>query len=150
MTKPVIVPDDYAGLHDGVVGIVESVRRAVARNVNAVMTAAYWKIGRRIVGREQGGQARAGYGQALIAHLAEDLTRRFGRGFARANLAGMRALCFAWPEGEIIQTLSGKSAVSENVRTPSGKSPPADRTVAPYATTPDYLSAASRCRGLPM
>jgi hypothetical protein len=55
------------------------------------MTAAYWEIGRRIVASEQGGQARAGYGQALIARLADDLTRHFGRGFGRANLAGMRA-----------------------------------------------------------
>ena len=144
MTKPVIVPGDYAGLHDGVVGVVESARRAAARNVNAVMTAAYWEIGRRIVGSEQGGQARAGYGQALIAHLAEDLTRRFGRGFGRANLASMRAFYLAWPEGEIFQAVSGKTAASENVQTPSGKSLPAHRTVAPDATTPDYLSLASR------
>ena len=60
MTKPMIVPRDYAGLHKGLISVVESVRRTAARNVNAVMTAAYWEIGRRIVGSEQGGQARAG------------------------------------------------------------------------------------------
>ncbi|WP_429452534.1 hypothetical protein [Paraburkholderia sp. WC7.3g] len=43
-------------------------------------------MGRRIVAREQGGQA-------LVVRLAEDLTRRFGRRgrFGRANLASMRA-----------------------------------------------------------
>ena len=91
MTKVAIAPGDYAGLHKEVVSVVESARRTAARNVNAVMTAAYWEIGRRIVASEQGGQARAGYGQALIARLADDLTRRFGRGFGRANLASMRA-----------------------------------------------------------
>jgi DUF1016 N-terminal domain len=95
MTKVVIAPDDYAGLHKEVVSVVESARRTDGRtaacNVNSVMTAAYWEIGRRIVACERGGQARAGYGQAVIARLADDLTRRFGRGFGRANLANMRA-----------------------------------------------------------
>ncbi|TDQ73615.1 PDDEXK nuclease domain-containing protein [Paraburkholderia silvatlantica] len=143
MTKPVILPGDYAGLHDGVVRVVESARQAAARNVNAVMTAAYWEIGRRIVGSEQGGRARAGYGQALIAHLADDLTRRFGRGFGRANLASMRAFYLAWPENEIFQTLSGKSE-APNLQTPSGKLPSAGGAVTAGATTPDYLSLASR------
>lgn len=144
MTKPVIVPGDYAGLHDCVVRVVESARQAAARNVNAVMTAAYWEIGRRIVGSEQGGRARAGYGQALIAHLAGDLTRRFGRGFGRANLASMRAFYLAWPEGEIFQTLSGKSVAPGNVQTSSGKSPSAGGAVTAGATTLDYLSLTSR------
>jgi hypothetical protein len=61
MTKAVIAPGDYAGLHKEVVSVVESARRTAARNVNAVMTAAYWEIGWRIVASEQGGQARAGY-----------------------------------------------------------------------------------------
>jgi len=83
MAEVTIAPGDYAGLHKEVVSVVESARRTAARNVNMVMTAAYWEIGRRIVASEQGGQLRAGYGQALIARLADDLTRRFGRGFGR-------------------------------------------------------------------
>ena len=47
MTEPVIAPGDYAGLHRDVVSVVELARRTAARNVNAVMTAAYWEIGRR-------------------------------------------------------------------------------------------------------
>ena len=101
------------------------------------MPAAYWEIGRRIVASEQGGQARAGYGQALIVRLADDLTRRFGRGFGRANLASMRAFYSAWPAAEIFQTVSGKSAVPENVQTPSGKLLPAKDLVDATATAPD-------------
>jgi len=59
MTKSTIAPSLYAGLHGEIVGVVESARRAAARNVNAVMTAAYWEIGPRIVDSEQGGQDRA-------------------------------------------------------------------------------------------
>jgi hypothetical protein len=99
MTKVAVAPGDYAGLHKEVVSVVESARRTAARNVNAVMTAAYLEIGRRIIASEQGGQARAGYGQAVIVRLAEDLTRRFGRGFGKANLASMRAFYVAWAGG---------------------------------------------------
>jgi len=147
MTKVAIAPGDYVGLHKEVVSVVESARRTAARNVNAVMTAAYWEIGRRIVAREQGGQARAGYGQALIARLAEDLTGRFGRGFGKANLASMRAFYCAWPAAEIFQTVSGKSAAPENVQTPSGKSLPAKEVVDATATAPDYMALAARFTG---
>lgn len=144
MTKVAIGPGDYAGLHKDVVSVVESARSAAARNVNAVMTAAYWEIGRRIVASEQGGQARAGYGQALIARLADDLTRRFGRGFGKANLASMRAFYLAWPEEEIFQTVSGKSAATGIVQTLSGKSRSAQDIVNATAVAPEYMALASR------
>jgi hypothetical protein len=47
MTKPMIAPGDYAGLHKELISLVESARRTAARNVNAVTAAAYWEIGRR-------------------------------------------------------------------------------------------------------
>jgi predicted nuclease of restriction endonuclease-like (RecB) superfamily len=144
MTKEVFAPGDYAGLHEEVVNVVESARRAAARNVNAVMTAAYWEIGRRIIATEQGGQTRAGYGQALIARLADDLTRRFGRGFGKANLASMRAFYVAWPATEIFQTVSGKSAATENFQTPSGKSPATGGVVGGIGTTPEYMALSAR------
>ncbi|AXE94618.1 DUF1016 N-terminal domain-containing protein [Paraburkholderia terricola] len=144
MTKVAIAPGDYAGLHKEVVNVVESARRTAARNVNAVMTAAYWEIGRRIVASEQGGQTRAGYGQALIARLADDLTRRLGRGFGRANLASMRAFYSAWPAAEIFQTVSGKSEVPEKVQTPSGQSLPAKDVVDATTAAPDYMVLATR------
>jgi predicted nuclease of restriction endonuclease-like (RecB) superfamily len=139
-----IKPDEYAGIHQDVVSVVESARRMAARNVNAVMTAAYWQIGRRIVGSEQGGHARANYGQALIARLAEDLTHRFGRGFGKANLASMRAFYLAWPESEIFQTASGKSVTPENVQTLSGKSASGEDAAAAILTAPDYKTLATR------
>ena len=40
---------NYAGLMDGIGELLEAARRASARAVNALMTAAYWEIGRRIV-----------------------------------------------------------------------------------------------------
>ncbi|SAL67293.1 hypothetical protein AWB69_07707 [Caballeronia udeis] len=40
MTKAVIAPGDYTGLHKEVVSVIGSARRTGARNVNAVMAAA--------------------------------------------------------------------------------------------------------------
>jgi hypothetical protein len=42
--------------------------------------ATYWLVGRRIVEQEQGGQARASYGEALLERLSADLSSQFGRG----------------------------------------------------------------------
>ncbi len=69
----------YTGLLTGVVDLLQQARRTSARSVNAIITATYWEIGRRIVEHEQQGKERAGYGQALIERLAADLTARFGR-----------------------------------------------------------------------
>jgi len=99
----------YDGLLAGVVDLLEDARRAAARSVNAVMTAAYWEIGRRIVEFEQGGKATAGYGEKLLARIAGDLTARFGRGFGVDNLQRMRLFYGAWPAERIYATLSRKS-----------------------------------------
>jgi len=90
MTR-VIVPDGkyIDALHD-VVSMLEESRRAASRNINALMTATYWQIGRRIVEFEQGGAERAAYGQALLQRLSADLTARFGRGSGADNLELMR------------------------------------------------------------
>src|ERR1700756_1266407 len=56
----------YTGLLTAVVELLQQARRTSARSVNAIMTATYWEIGRRIVEHEQQGKQRAGYGQALI------------------------------------------------------------------------------------
>lgn len=109
-----MLPDatDYSVVHSDIVHLLESARSAAARNVNALMTATYWEIGRRIVEFEQGGKDRAGYGEVLIKRLAGDLSTRFGRGFSRQNLQQMRAFFLAWPVEAICQTPSGKSSGS--------------------------------------
>jgi DUF1016 N-terminal domain len=95
---------DYDRLIAGISELLEQARRATARAVNSVLTATYWDIGRRIVEFEQGGQGRAGYGEATLKRLAADLTAHHGRGFSRQNLQSMRAFYLGWP---IRQTPSG-------------------------------------------
>ena len=109
MTKMTTIPENYNNIRAGIVELLKTARSAAARNINSIMTATYWEIGRRIVMFEQGGEHRAEYGEQLIEQLSGDLTRQFGRGFGRANLWQMRAFYLAWPQGQILQTLSGES-----------------------------------------
>jgi predicted nuclease of restriction endonuclease-like (RecB) superfamily len=99
----------YDSIVSELIDLVESARRVSVRSVNAVMTATYWEIGRRIVEFEQGGKRRAKYGEELLNKLATDLTARFGRGFSAANLFHMRKFFLEWPPGDISQTVSVKS-----------------------------------------
>ncbi|KAA5925242.1 DUF1016 domain-containing protein [Achromobacter xylosoxidans] len=105
-------PAGYAGIHNGIVELLDSARQAAARNVNALMTASYRDIGRRIVEAEQKGQQRAGYGDRLIERLSADLTARFGRGFGVNNLENMRRFFLTYPQPSISQTVSGKLRLS--------------------------------------
>jgi hypothetical protein len=66
----------YDAVLADLVRLVDAARHAAARSVNAVMTASYWAIGRRIVEQEQHGAERAGYGEHLIEQLSHDLRAR--------------------------------------------------------------------------
>jgi DUF1016 N-terminal domain len=88
---------DYAGLLADVVHVIDVARRAAAGTNNVAMTATYWLIGCQIVREEQRGAARADYGERLMKRLAQDLSRRFGRGFSKRSLRQMRAFYLAWP-----------------------------------------------------
>ena len=78
------------------------------------MTAAYWLIGRRIVEFEQSGEERAEYGAALIERLAEDLTKRFGRGFSLQGIYKMRLFYLSFPPDRILPTPSGESKTASD------------------------------------
>jgi predicted nuclease of restriction endonuclease-like (RecB) superfamily len=103
--KPVLFDSAYPEFVAQVVGLLEQARRNSARSVNAIMTATYWEVGRRIVEHEQQGKKRAQYGKALLDRLAKDLTSRFGKGFSARNLLTMRGFYLAW---SIPQTLSAE------------------------------------------
>ena len=150
MTEPAPPPSqaDYTAVHADIVALLDAARRAAARSVNALMTASYWEIGRRIVEFEQSGQERAAYGEALIVRLSTDLTARFGRGFSRQNLQQMRQFYLTWPPEKISQMPSAKSASTAIRQMPSGKSP--TLVIRPMASghSPD-LSARAQAFPLP-
>lgn len=114
-----ILKNDYSQLLGDVTQLLDSARRQSARVGNAILTATYWDIGRRIVEFEQHGKGKADYGKQIIEQLSLDLSARFDRGFGRRNIFQMRLFYLAWDPERIRRTLSGKS---EKVQTVSAQS----------------------------
>lgn len=84
-------------LYRDIRAVLESARAGAYRAVNSAMVQAYWQVGRLIVEHEQKGRRRADYGAAVIATLAQRLTRDLGRGFDERNLWYMRSFHLAFP-----------------------------------------------------
>ncbi|MBD2570532.1 PDDEXK nuclease domain-containing protein [Anabaena lutea] len=101
--------NEYENTLTDLIELLESSRRAAARSVNAIMTATYWEIGRRIVELEQGGEKRAEYGASVIKRLSTDLTQRIGKGFSTRNLELMRLFYLEW---QISQTVSAEFSLA--------------------------------------
>lgn len=101
-----ITKSDYSKLIGDISGVLEAARRTSARLVSAILTSAYWIIGRKIVEFEQKGSLRAEYGGKLIKNLSADLSGKYGRGFSERNLEQMRLFYLTY---KIPQTLSAKS-----------------------------------------
>jgi len=133
----------YGNLVSDIGELLEAARRTTTRSVNAIMTATYWEVGRRIVEFEQEGAERAPYGSELLKRLSGELSARFGRGFSRHNLARFRDFYLAFSLDKIRATLSLKSleeAASEKRATVSLKS--SDGLV--QATTTEKSATLSR------
>ena len=99
--------DDYQQIHNGIVQLLDTARIQTVRSINTIMTATYWEMGRRIVEFEQGGEARATYGEQLIDRLSQDLSQRYKRGFSTTNLWQFKKFYLYFQRIEIIQTVSG-------------------------------------------
>lgn len=90
-------PDPYEQLIADILDIHQQGQGRAYATINAAMVETYWQVGRHIVEFEQGGAARAEYGQGLLKNLARDLTLRHGSGFSRSNLVYMRLLYLRYP-----------------------------------------------------
>jgi len=59
---------------------------------------------------QQSGSERAGYGEALLKRLAQDLRIRLGCGFSERNIRQMRQFYLGWPNP---QTVSAELSTHE-------------------------------------
>ena len=85
--------------------LIETARHNVAVTVNAGLTILYWQIGSRIR-QDILKEKRAEYGKEIVATLSRQLVREFGEGFTDKNLRRMIQLAEAFPDMEIVVTLS--------------------------------------------
>lgn len=93
---------EYVRLVSLISDLWEKAKAKAAIAVNTELLDANWQTGQYIVEFEQGGHAKAKYGDKLIANLARDLTRLKGKGFSRSNLIYMRKLYLVFPKSETL------------------------------------------------
>jgi hypothetical protein len=85
--------------------LIEEARQDVARQVNLALVLLYWRVGKRIhqdILREK----RAEYGEEIVPTLSAQLAEEFGEGFSEKNLRRMVQFAEAFPNEQIVVTLS--------------------------------------------
>lgn len=92
-------------LHAELRSLIAASRQRLAGAVNAELTRLYWTVGERLRREVLGGE-RAQYGAKIVDHLGERLAHEFGRGFEAKNLRRMIQFADAFPQPEIVATLS--------------------------------------------
>lgn len=96
--------EDYRYVIDDVKQIIINGRNIAYGAVNSALLLTYWNIGKRIIEVEQDGKQRADYGKQLIKVLSDVLTKEFGKGFSKRNLADFRKFYHFFPDEQILQT----------------------------------------------
>jgi predicted nuclease of restriction endonuclease-like (RecB) superfamily len=112
MKTPANTDKHYDLLLKQIASAIADARRHAVVAINATILETHWNIGKFIVEFEQGGSARAKYGDRLLVALSKDLTVSQGRGFSKSNLFYMRLFFMRFP---IFQTVSGKLSWSHMV-----------------------------------
>ncbi|MCC6548575.1 MAG: DUF1016 family protein [Ignavibacteriaceae bacterium] len=96
---------EYTGLIDQISTVYLSGKTSATAAINRAMVEAYWEIGKYIVEFEQGGKAKAQYGEGLLEALSKDLVLLHGKGFSVSNMQRMRQFYLTYP---IYATVSHK------------------------------------------
>ena len=108
-------------LADRIERLITEARKRTVAAVNTAMVYTYYEIGRMIVEDEQQGEQRAEYGKYVLKNVAEQLTRKFGKGFSLTNLELMRKFYKVYSQipqtlsEELTDTLTTEGANSETV-----------------------------------
>lgn len=91
--------------------LIDRNRAQLATAVNSALTLLYWQIGQRIHSEVLQGE-RAAYGEQIVSALARQLESDYGRGFSAKNLRHMLRFAEAFPDMQIVSTLSRQLAWS--------------------------------------
>jgi len=85
--------------------LIEEARQDVARQVNSALVVLYWRIGQRIR-QDILKEKRAEYGEQILHTVSTELVEEFGTGFSEKNLRRMVQFVEAFPDEQIVVTLS--------------------------------------------
>lgn len=103
--QPASAPDVATLLAD-LRALIDEGRQQVAVTVNVGLTLVYWRVGQRIRTDLLQDKDRAAYGGKVLVTVAQALTERYGKGFTRPALSRMTSFAEAFPDPQIVATLS--------------------------------------------
>lgn len=109
--KPAQTTGDTGELANDICRLIAKAKAGLAATVNSALTLLYWRIGQRIRTEVLKGM-RAGYGEQIVVSLARQLETEHGRGFSSKNLRHMLRFAEAFPDDDIVSTLSRQLAWS--------------------------------------
>lgn len=101
MTKPA-APENLFG---EIKTLISSAKQRAAVAVNAELTLLYWQVGQYINTEILKGE-RADYGKQVVANLSKQLTGVFGKGWSEKQLFHCCRFAEAYPDQQIVSTLS--------------------------------------------
>jgi hypothetical protein len=87
--------------------LIQGARQRVAVAVNSELVLLYWRVGTR-VRTDLLDEERAPYGEQIVTTVSAQLVPDYGQGFSRRNLYRMMQFAEAWPDAEIVSTLSAQ------------------------------------------
>ena len=92
-------------ISNGVGQIIEQSRRTVAVYLNSEISMTYWRVGKYIAG-ELDAIGEEKYNSKIVATVSHQLTERHGKGYTRDAIFRMVKVAKAYPDEEIVGTLS--------------------------------------------
>jgi len=99
-------------LLDDIRNLIETAKNQVYTTVNSTLVMLNWSIGLRI-NNEILNNSRAEYGAEIINKLSEKLLIEYGKGYSKDNLFRMIRFIKAFPNQEIVATMSQKLSWSK-------------------------------------
>ncbi|MCI8542005.1 MAG: DUF1016 domain-containing protein [Lachnospiraceae bacterium] len=89
--------------------LIDNARSNMGQMANAITVITSFLLGHYIIEQEQRGQERAKYGLKVIDSLSAYLTKEYGRGFSRSNVAGMRQFFkLSWTHYQVLMRIEDK------------------------------------------
>lgn len=85
--------------------LVLAAKQQAQLQVNAQMTLLYWQLGEKLQIHVLNNQ-RADYAKQIVKQVAQQLSQEYGKGFNEKNLRKMQQFYQAFPDQQIVSTLS--------------------------------------------
>ena len=90
---------------NGVGHIIEQSKHSIAVYLNSEVSMTYWRIGKYIA-EELDAIGDERYGSKIVSTVSRQLTAHFGKGYTRDAIFRMVKVARAYPDDEIVGTLS--------------------------------------------